>query len=719
MSRQSDTNQPPGIGVRALLFSVLILFALAPLAVSNAWGHRETQRFLTEAAARNAANVAALEASRSDEFVRERRMRLAALAETAALLHRGGDEVASLLISATRAEPRGTRFWWFTAAGAVVGNARDSQPPPPACLGGAAVAEFLSGGREPTLVLRHGLPDRAGAACGAFPFEVHHEFVADSGERLQGARITLLDAAGATLCGSAPGAGDGHEHGRHAHVEPTAARRLNGEPILADGTSWTRRGDDAQGAPVLASMAPLASIPAGVLAEVPLSSALAPLARLTRRAVALSSLLSLVLVVVVGAVSRRLTHPLLQLSSAADVLAQGHLGTRLVPSGPRELRQVARGFNSMARDLADAQALLEQRIEERTAELEESRAFVELLFDSIDHEVRVFGPDLVVLKTNRHASRNGSGAGTPCHQRCGEARECDSCPVRRVFSSGRPASTERTQERSGATDIVRSEAWPVVGGGGGVRAVVEITQVVTGEKQMTAQLLHREKMAALGLVTAGIAHEIGNPLSGILAEAARGQALDDADALQEVLATVEGEARRMSRLLRELVDFSRRRRNVAALVSVNQAVEDVVRLLGHDPRSRGVTVGTTLGEALPPIRAKEDHLIQVLLNLGLNALDAVEGCPARTVHFETDAREGQVHLRVRDSGPGVPLTQRARIFQPFWTSKGNERGTGLGLFLSRDVVEGLGGSLDLESGLAGDCCFLATLPVADDREGEA
>lgn len=725
MNADSTSKPRAGVGVRTLLFAVLILFALAPLAVSNTWGHRETQRVLTQVAFRNASNVAALEAARTDEFIRSRTARLQEIATHPALANPAARELtAALLLGGDH--PPGSQLFLIEP-----GLSQDDAPatPPPgdetaracdeAAASGEASVRFTYGGPEPTLVIAVPLRSVEGSVCGTFPFSVHHDFVADSDERMVGARISLLDGQGAVLCGSAWGAPDVEEHGHgggHSHGEDHTPPTLDGEPVVPDGTSWVDRRTGRDGAEIIAAMAPLTAFPGGVLAEMPVAAALGPLTRLSHRALGLSALLAVTLLLVVGAVSLRLTRPLLRLVEAAERLAAGQLDSRVTPSGPQELRRVADGFNTMAHRLEDSHATLERRIADRTAELERSQAFIELLFDSIDHEVRVFGPDGVVLKTNSHARDAEPRTGSPCHARCGSDGPCAPCPVGAVFSSGQPVVTEHPQARGTETEIVRSEAWPVLGGDGEVSAVVEIARVVTSEKQMTAQLLHQEKMAALGLVTAGVAHEIGNPLSGVLDEVRRARGLSDPGDLRGVLATVEEQAQRMNRLLRELVDFSRRRRDVAALVSLNQVADDVIRLLGHDARSPGVALETRLAEDLPPVRAKEDHLIQVLLNLGINALDAVAGSEERRVLFETEALDGDVVLRVRDTGPGIPRSHRARIFEPFWTSKGAERGTGLGLFLSRDVLETLGGRLELVSAEPGGCTFTITLPIADEGE---
>ncbi len=148
------------------------------------------------------------------------------------------------------------------------------------------------------------------------------------------------------------------------------------------------------------------------------------------------------------------------------------------------------------------------------------------------------------------------------------------------------------------------------------------------------------------------------------------------------------------------MDFARRRRDAVMLVSVNRVVEDVVGLLSHDPRARSVSVEIELADHFPGVRAREDDLVQVLLNLGVNALDAMpEGGRLR---YETLALDDGVELRASDTGAGILEEAEDRLFEPFFTTKAAGRGTGLGLFVGRRIVSSIRGHLTLvQTGPAG------------------
>ncbi|MBT8469732.1 MAG: HAMP domain-containing histidine kinase, partial [Deltaproteobacteria bacterium] len=146
-------------------------------------------------------------------------------------------------------------------------------------------------------------------------------------------------------------------------------------------------------------------------------------------------------------------------------------------------------------------------------------------------------------------------------------------------------------------------------------------------------------------------------------------------------------------------------------------VQDVTRLLRHDPRARGTEFEVRFADGLLPVRAKEDAVVQVLLNLGVNALDAM---PDRgTLTFDVTNGEGSVVVRVQDTGSGIPAEVQHRVFNPFFTTKPAGRGTGLGLFVSRGIAEGIGGELMLEETGPGGTTFCLELPAEQVQRAEA
>ncbi len=265
-------------------------------------------------------------------------------------------------------------------------------------------------------------------------------------------------------------------------------------------------------------------------------------------------------------------------------------------------------------------------------------------------------------------------------------------PARRCFETRRPASAERSQHTVRGLEAVYVEAYPVFDRDGNVGSVVEIGRVVTAEKRLQMQMIYQEKMAAFGQLAAGVAHEIGNPLASIESQLRLAQ--HDPARVHQTLDIVRKQVERMAQMLQRLVGFARRRRGEVTLCSANQVAEDVAQLLEHDPRARAISIERRLSPNLPGVRTKEDHLAQVLLNLGLNALDAIP--ESGTLRFETDLENDQVTVRVRDTGVGISDDARSHLFEPFFSTKDPGKGTGLGLFVSKGIVETMGGVLELE-----------------------
>jgi signal transduction histidine kinase len=210
-----------------------------------------------------------------------------------------------------------------------------------------------------------------------------------------------------------------------------------------------------------------------------------------------------------------------------------------------------------------------------------------------------------------------------------------------------------------------------------------------------------------------VAHDLGNPLSCIDAQL---QLVDDAALPEdegEAIALVRQEVRRLHRILRELVDFARKRRDEPTLVSVVAVVEDALRLLRHDRRMAQLKVRREFDPGTPPVFIVEDHLMQVVLNLLVNALDAMPD--GGVLRVEVRPVKGQVVLRFHDSGHGMPLEVLEQCTDALFTTKEEGKGTGLGLSIAHDIAEAAGGSIELHSTVGHGTTAIITLPQSADE----
>jgi signal transduction histidine kinase len=206
-----------------------------------------------------------------------------------------------------------------------------------------------------------------------------------------------------------------------------------------------------------------------------------------------------------------------------------------------------------------------------------------------------------------------------------------------------------------------------------------------------------ERLAAVGRLASGLAHEVGNPLGAITGyvEVARSRLPAAADPeLAGALERIGAAAARIDTTIRELLDFARPSAPALAAVELGPAVEAVLRLARVQRQFRGVEVEVVLAAELPAVRADEHRLSQVLLNLLLNAADATgPGGRIEVRAGPAPGRRSRVVLTVTDDGPGIPAELLDRIFEPFFSTKEPGRGAGLGLAVSRTLVESFGGEL--------------------------
>jgi signal transduction histidine kinase len=232
-------------------------------------------------------------------------------------------------------------------------------------------------------------------------------------------------------------------------------------------------------------------------------------------------------------------------------------------------------------------------------------------------------------------------------------------------------------------------------------------------QEAQAQLLHQEKMAAFGLLAAGIAHEVGNPLASISSIMQLLGRRDHDEYTREKLTLVADQVRRIQGILRELSNFSRPASTVREKLTVADLLAEALGIAKFYKGVKGRSVALDLPPHLPPVTGVRGQLVSVFLNLVLNAIDAT----AKGGHVEIGAAADAdgVRLWVRDDGPGIAPDHRDKLFQPYFTTK--RHGTGLGLFMARKLLADHGGTIDCESSPDGTL-FYVWLPILTCSEPE-
>ncbi len=248
------------------------------------------------------------------------------------------------------------------------------------------------------------------------------------------------------------------------------------------------------------------------------------------------------------------------------------------------------------------------------------------------------------------------------------------------------------------------------------RAIDSMAQAVAEReellKHVTQQQMGRsEQLASVGRLAAGVAHEINNPLTGVLAFAdlmREKENLDDQD--REDLALIIRETKRVREIVRGLLDFARETPFVKRQLDLNELIRQTLRLLGKRDAFQNIFMVEDLAENLPPVNVDKNQIQQVLLNLTLNACEAMpEG---GTLLVSSSVADSRVVVKVTDTGCGIKEQHLVQVFEPFFTTKPVGKGTGLGLSVSYGIVQQHDGTLEVESEVGKGSTFKVTLPAA-------
>jgi two-component system, NtrC family, sensor kinase len=221
-----------------------------------------------------------------------------------------------------------------------------------------------------------------------------------------------------------------------------------------------------------------------------------------------------------------------------------------------------------------------------------------------------------------------------------------------------------------------------------------------------ARMIQQEKMAVFGLLAAGIAHEVGNPLAALssLVQILKRRGPDPYTA--EKLDLAGRQLHRIERTIRELIDFSRPASRAVTRTRICEVVDEALGIVKYYQRTKERTISTDIPTDLPSVLVVRDHLTQVILNLVLNAIDATDD--HGRIHLRVLIDGGALELSVEDDGRGISLADRCRLFQPFFTTK--RHGTGLGLFVSRQILEEFSATLTFRSEAGWGSTFTIRLP---------
>ncbi|MDT8318228.1 MAG: PAS domain S-box protein [bacterium] len=405
--------------------------------------------------------------------------------------------------------------------------------------------------------------------------------------------------------------------------------------------------------------------------------------------------------------------PILQVCIGVDVTEQKR-HEKDMQEKVRQLEEARASMLYMLEDLNSTYAMVKRSSSEWVA-----------TFDTISDPIFIHNGDFRVTRANRAYQKM---AGLPFKELIGKSywelfpKDCGPTDACRKALKLQEAGIEEIKDLN-SEKIFRARYYPVTGESEGVKYSIHVMEDITEVKKAQEMLVQSAKLASVGELAANVAHEINNPMTAILGYSSLIlEELDKDSPYYEDIKTIEQESHRIKNIVRNLLDFSRHRKVDMKMNDIRQVLKESISLVGHSARNANVAINVVESEEIPLLMIDADQIKQVIVNLISNAIHAMPDGGMLTISAETSGKEQEagkesVLLRFKDTGCGIPEGNLSRIFDPFFSSKG-EKGTGLGLSISYGIIKNHGGDIVVEKreGEGEGAEFTVILPVPGNNE---
>jgi signal transduction histidine kinase len=351
-------------------------------------------------------------------------------------------------------------------------------------------------------------------------------------------------------------------------------------------------------------------------------------------------------------------------------------------------------------------------------ELVQNKELLQTVFDGITDQLVLLDRDLRIRMVNRAYLKRFKVEFADVENRtCFEVHAglndiCPECSLGKVLRLGTPA-TDEIETPNGESFLIHF--YPVWGSDGQVQNIIRYAREITEKKKVDQKIQQTEKLVALGQLSSGMAHEINNPLGIILCyvDLLKRQLTDLPQGLED-LEVIEQQTINCKNIVTDLLQFSKKQESTKEPACINRIIRDVAHMFRHQLKKKDIQLNLELDPDMPEITVNRDKIRQVMVNLVLNAMQAVreKGIIAINSGHHPDKKE--VDIAVWDNGPGVESSIRYKIFDPFYSTKRTGEGTGLGLSVSYGIIQEHGGEISVESEKGKWTRFEVILPL--DRE---
>lgn len=425
---------------------------------------------------------------------------------------------------------------------------------------------------------------------------------------------------------------------------------------------------------------------------------------------------------------RTLTPSLNRLVRFTEQVGSGKFPEETTFKGSDEVSVLGRHFLEMTKKLKNQKKALntyttglEDAVMKRTQELFNSREEWVRTFHSITDYILIVDHDYRIVRANKALLdkidlTNQELSGKKCYEIfCGENSPPERCPIRETFFTGKPSVREIRYSKLDGYFMVTASPLSVKEDEitGAVYAVKDITE----HHNMRLQMIDAEKLASLGQMAAGFAHEINNPMASISGctellldqlEADELKKISQHDYFHEYLNIIYREAFRCKDIIRGMLRFSRKQFEKST-VNINALLKEILSLLDHNIKSQKIHVVEDYRSNTNSLQANEGEIRQIFLALIINAIDAMLG--GGTLTIQTQDLNKDIRITVKDTGSGIPHHIRGRIFEPFFTTKPVGKGTGLGLFIAFNMLKNYHGRIEVEAADGKGSTFTVTIPT--------
>jgi PAS domain S-box-containing protein len=336
-------------------------------------------------------------------------------------------------------------------------------------------------------------------------------------------------------------------------------------------------------------------------------------------------------------------------------------------------------------------------------------------FDSISDAISIHDRDFRILRANRAFAdmfhmKPSQIIGKHCYELHEGDKPISGCPHQQTLATGKPAAADFYE--SHLERYLRESTSPIFNEKGEVIGTVHIARDITEQKQQSARLMLADRLASLGELAAGTAHELNNPLTSVIGFSQLLMEKDIPDDVREDVKLICNEAQRAAGVTKNLLTFARKHAPVKQLTQINNVIEDVLKLRAYEQKVNSIEGKKRLAPDLPEIMVDYSQMQQVFINIIINAEYFMSLAHNKgTLTITTKKHNNSVMISIADDGPGIPEENLSRIFDPFFTTKEAGKGTGLGLSICHGIVAEHGGQIYAKSQLGKGATFVVELPI--------